>query len=121
MGIFRQNEDGSWSIVWKNNHIDSTLNPRWSETKLSIVLLCNGDIDRPLRVTIWDWEKSGRHKFMGRVDTSVRELVTIKGAPLNVIEPEKQKKSSYKNSGTFSAGNCSIEHNPTFGDVSKTI
>lgn len=83
-----------------------------------MVTLCNADIDRPLRITIWDWEKSGRHKFMGRVDTTVREMVTSNGGQLNVIEPDKQKKSSYKNSGTLSASGCYIEQNPTFSDVS---
>jgi copine 1/2/3 len=113
----RLNEDNSWSNVWKNNHIASTLNPRWASAKIPMVTLCNADIDRPLRITIWDWEKSGRHKFMGRVETNVRTLLS-NGGPIDVIEPDKKSKSSYKNSGTFVASNCIIEHNPTFSDVS---
>jgi hypothetical protein len=28
----RLNEDGSWTIVWQNSHVDNSLNPRWSPT-----------------------------------------------------------------------------------------
>jgi hypothetical protein len=83
-----------------------------------MIALCNGDIDRPLRIDIWDWESSGRHQFMGQVDTSVRGLIESRGAPMNVIEPEKQKKSkSYVNSGTLSAANCVVEAHPTMTEV----
>ncbi len=85
-----------------------------------MVTLCNADIDRPLRITIWDWEKNNKQKFMGKVDTSVRGMIMSNGGNINVIEPDKQKKSSYKNSGTLSAGACFIEQNPTFGDVRNT-
>lgn len=29
--------------------------------------MCNGDIDRPLRIEVMDWEKNGKHVFMGQV------------------------------------------------------
>jgi hypothetical protein len=38
--------------VWKNNHIDSTLNPRWGTAKIPMAILCNGDVDRPLRIDV---------------------------------------------------------------------
>jgi hypothetical protein len=54
------------------------------------------------------------------VETCVRALLDSKGAPLDVIEPEKRAKkgSKYGNSGTLCAAHCSIEENPTFSDVS---
>ncbi|RYH20915.1 hypothetical protein EON65_22110 [archaeon] len=32
--ISRLNEDGGWTVVWKNKHIDNTLNPVWAEAKV---------------------------------------------------------------------------------------
>lgn len=55
--ISRLNEDGQWTVVWRNNHIDSTLNPHWGEAKIPMALLCNGDIDRPLMLRIFGEEK----------------------------------------------------------------
>ena len=43
----------------------------WSQ-KIPVVQICNGDIDRPLRIEVFDFEKSGKHVFMGQVDTCVR-------------------------------------------------
>eukprot|EP00981_Chlorochromonas_danica_P002490 scaffold474_cov169-Ochromonas_danica.AAC.25 len=143
--ISRVNEDGSWTPVWTNKHIKSTLNPCWAASKIPLTLLCNGDFDRPLRIGIFgrlsfgvirlppvfchslcgaclvltvDWEKSGKHVFMGQVDTSVRQILTNDGKKaLNVIEPAVQlRKKSYVNSGILLAGYPQIEYNPTFGD-----
>jgi hypothetical protein len=90
-----------------------------SPQKIAMVQLCNGDLDRPLKIEIFDHEKSGKHVFMGQVNTSVRELLASGGNGLNVIEPEKQAKkgAKYLNSGTFHASNCYVEENPTFSDV----
>lgn len=87
--------------------------------KVPMSLLCNGDVDRPLRIEVLDFDKGGKHLPMGQVDTSVRELLESKGAPLSVIEPAKQAKKGdkYMNSGSLHASNCRIEENPTFTDV----
>jgi hypothetical protein len=84
-----------------------------------MVQLCNGDLDRPLKIEIFDHEKSGKHVFMGQVNASVRDLLASGGNGLNVIEPDKQAKkgAKYLNSGTFHASNCYVEENPTFSDV----
>jgi len=31
--------------------------------------LCNGDIYRPLRIEIFDWDKNGKHQSMGVVSS----------------------------------------------------
>jgi hypothetical protein len=115
--ISRQNEDGRWTVVWKNQHIDNNLNPIWPETKIPMALLCNADIDRPVKIEIYDYEKSGKHVFMGMVETNVRMLLQVRGQPLPVIEPvQKAKKKGYINSGVLIARNPSIERNATFAD-----
>jgi hypothetical protein len=65
--ISRMNEDGTYTKVWENTKVDSNLNPSWAAARIPMTQICNGDIERPLRVEIWDWEKSGRHNFMGQV------------------------------------------------------
>ena len=114
------NEDGSWTPVWQNERVDNNLNPRWKEVIIPITLICNGDLMRPLKIEIFDHEKSGKHVSMGQIETSVQALIESNGAAINVIEPEKQAKkgAKYVNSGTFHASNCYLQHNPTFADVS---
>jgi hypothetical protein len=115
--VSRLVEDGSYVPCWKNDKIDNNLNPVWPQSRIPMAALCNGDIDRPLKIEVWDHESSGKHQFMGLVMTSVRQLVDSRGAAMNVIEPEKQKKTkSYTNSGTLSVSNCIIEVNPTLSE-----
>jgi hypothetical protein len=85
-----------------------------------MTLLCNGDIDRPIRIEVLDWDKAGKHAFMGQVDTSVRGLLDSNGTAMNVIDPRKQAKKGdrYLNDGVLHATYTYIEDNPTFADVS---
>eukprot|EP01039_Chlorochromonas_danica_P004769 gene4769-5229_t len=115
--VSRMNEDGSYTVVWKSIKIDNSLNPRWGEAKISMSRLCNQDLDRPLKIEIYDWESSGKHQTMGEVKTSVRGLLNANNAPFDVIEPAvKAKKKNYVNSGTLVAANVHIEHHPTFAE-----
>ena len=82
--------------------------------------LCNGDIYRPLRLEIFDWDSDGGHDIMGTVDCSVNDLLEGGGGrKFPVIEEAKKKKkgSSYKNSGHLVALDVKIEYRPTFADV----
>jgi hypothetical protein len=108
------NEDGTFTDVWKNTKIDNNLNPTFPVSRINLAQICNADIDRPIKITVWDFESSGRHQFMGQVQTSVRGLIDSRGNALNIIEPEKQKNKSYTNSGTLTCTNAFIEPHPTF-------
>ena len=115
LNVSRINEDNTWTAVWKSSVIDNSLNPKWAAVKIPMSSLCNGDLDRPLKIEILDFNKNGKHASMGVVETSVRGLLTSGGAGLDVVEPEKKlKKKGYTNSGTLSAANCMIEYHPTF-------
>ena len=113
--LLRSNEDGSYSKVWESSVVQNSLDPRWSQVKIPMATLCNGDVHRPLRIEIYDHEKSGKHVFMGGVnEISVNSLLMEKNSRLNVIEPDKLKKKAYVNSGILMADDCSIEHHYSF-------
>jgi hypothetical protein len=114
--VSRLNEDGTWTVVWKSVRIDNNLSPRWAAVKIPMTTLCNGDIDRPLKIEIFDYNENSKHVSMGAVETSVRAMVTGGGAPMNVIEADKKSKKGYVNSGTLVAGSCVIEQYPTLSD-----
>ena len=104
--------------MWKNERIDNNLSPRWPQVHIPMQTLCNNDIHRPLRIEIFDYDSSGKHKAMGGMDTSVQALLQSGGAPLAVVEADKKAhQKGYVNSGTLKAENTFIEHHPTFTDV----
>jgi len=115
--ISRINEDGGWTQVWHNDRINNNLNPCWAPARIPMTTLCNGDPERPLKIEIFDYEKSGKHHFMGQVETSVTGMVKGNGMAMFVLEPElAAKKKGYTNSGTLTATNVMVEAHPTFAD-----
>lgn len=115
MVISKMFEDGSYGVAWKSTHIKSELNPHFPECHIPMVALCNGDVDRPLKIEFFDFEDSGKHKFMGALSTSIRALMRDGSSGIDILEPEKVKAGgSYKNSGRLKCIDCIIEHHPTF-------
>eukprot|EP01038_Epipyxis_sp_PR26KG_P008215 gene8215-11116_t len=115
--ISRLNEDGSWTMVYRSIRIDNNLNPHFPPVKILMSTLCNGDLDRPLKLELLDYDTNGKHDSMGIVESSVRAMISNHNAPMDVIEADKKaKKSSYVNSGTLTASNAYIESHPSFSD-----
>ena len=46
----RSSENGNFVVVHRTEHIKNTLNPVWAKFTLPIRALCNGDLDRSLKV-----------------------------------------------------------------------
>ena len=68
-------------------------------------------------LSIFDYDSNGRHQPMGEVINSVREMVKLNGAPMNVIKPSKRKYSSYTNSETLMARNARLPNVSNIPDV----
>jgi Ca2+-dependent lipid-binding protein len=54
--------------------IKNTLDPSWIEKEMSLASLANGDRQRSLRFTVWDWNASGKPDLIGAFETSVERL-----------------------------------------------
>jgi C2 domain len=67
-----------WSSIYKSNAVRSNLNPKWGETDLNLEVACNGDLDRAMKVIVFDHRRSGKHKIIGEFETTVRLLVQAK-------------------------------------------
>jgi len=68
--------DGAkWIKVYQSNVVRGDLSPIWNEATLDLEAICNGDVTRAMKVVIWDHRRSGKHKLLGELETSVRGLV----------------------------------------------
>jgi hypothetical protein len=113
IAIERIREDNSYQTVYKSEPVMNNLSPTWPVVSISMQKLCNGDMDRPLKISIYDWDSDGRHDSMGSVHTSVRAMLDSRGQPMNVIEDDKKGKKGYVNSGTLTALNPTVVPKPT--------
>lgn len=55
--------------------VRSDLNPVWDEVNLSLEAACNGDLDRAMKIVVYDHRRSGKHKFMGEFETNMRRIL----------------------------------------------
>eukprot|EP00537_Pseudo-nitzschia_pungens_P001137 CAMPEP_0172367806 /NCGR_PEP_ID=MMETSP1060-20121228/23762_1 /TAXON_ID=37318 /ORGANISM="Pseudo-nitzschia pungens, Strain cf. cingulata" /LENGTH=635 /DNA_ID=CAMNT_0013092179 /DNA_START=237 /DNA_END=2144 /DNA_ORIENTATION=- len=65
----------AWVKVYQSNVVPRDLNPVWNEATLDVEAICNGDLDRAVKVVIWDHRRRGKHKNMGEFETSIQGLI----------------------------------------------
>lgn len=76
----------TWDNVYRSKVVKDTLDPVWESDVLPLSVLCGGNQDLPIRLSVWDYEGSGKHKIIGMVETSVKGLLAADGKnmPLTV-------------------------------------
>ena len=113
--LYKCHEDSSFTAVHKTEVIKNTLNPSWKEFTIPVVMLCNGDYNRTIKVECYDWDSDGGHDLIGQICFNLNELIKKPYYSADLINPKKKaKKKSYKNSGQLHAANCRIESKPSF-------
>jgi len=68
----------AWNKVYRSNVVKQNLSPLWDETVLDLETLCNGDLDRTVKIVVLAYRKSGKHKQMGEFKTTVRSILEMK-------------------------------------------
>uniref|UniRef100_A0A8B9KIY6 Copine-2 n=1 Tax=Astyanax mexicanus TaxID=7994 RepID=A0A8B9KIY6_ASTMX len=97
----KQGEDGKWMLVHRTEVIKNTLDPVWKPFTVPLISLCNGDVDRNIKVLCYDYDNDGGHDFIGEFLTTVTKMSEAQNSvEFECINPKKQKKKkNYKNSG----------------------
>ncbi len=65
----------AWISVYRSNAIRGDLNPVWTGTTLDLEATCNGDLERAMKMIVWDHRKTGKHKQMGEFETTISGIV----------------------------------------------
>ncbi|KAM9953793.1 hypothetical protein ACTFIR_008887 [Dictyostelium discoideum] len=100
--------------IYESQVQKGTLNPVFSGIEMKLEELCGGDMQREIKFEFYDWDRIGKHDYIGEFHTNAQELLQPNQA-FNVINSHKQeKKSGYKNSGTVSVSDAVIEREYNF-------
>jgi len=76
----------TWSSVFRSNVIKSNLNPKWEAAKLNLEAICNGDMNRAMKVVVRDYRRRGRHLDIGEFETTMQRFVDAKNEGGDVDE-----------------------------------
>lgn len=85
-----------FNIVHRSQPIMNNLSPDWPEERISISQLCQGDLKRPLQLTILDYEKNGQHVPMGGIEITVAKLMAKFQTKRFSFDIQKKKKVTGK-------------------------
>eukprot|EP01129_Flabellula_baltica_P006005 TRINITY_DN2211_c0_g1_i10.p1 TRINITY_DN2211_c0_g1~~TRINITY_DN2211_c0_g1_i10.p1 ORF type:complete len:1371 (+),score=313.30 TRINITY_DN2211_c0_g1_i10:80-4192(+) len=70
----------------------------WNSFELDVLDV--GGFDTPLRIEVYDYERSGTHNFIGAFECSLREL-TLPNSSFRIAHPKKTYTAITPNSGVF--------------------
>ncbi|XP_065097289.1 copine-1 isoform X2 [Paramisgurnus dabryanus] len=117
--FFKQGEDGKWQLVYRTEVIKNNLNPSWKKFTVSLHTFCNGDINKPIKVTCYDKDEDTSSDMIGEFTCTTAKLLEAKdnAVEFDCIHPDKQKKKkNYKNSGVVRIKYCKLEAQYSFLD-----
>jgi hypothetical protein len=97
--------DGAGGLTWDNVHrsevVKDSLDPVWKDAVVNLSVLNQGSLDKPIMITVFDYESGGKHVLMGSVETTVKALQGLVGKTL----PLKIKGTS---TGTLNIKKCDV-------------
>ncbi|KAM9723782.1 LOW QUALITY PROTEIN: copine-4-like [Menidia menidia] len=110
--IYSLNDDASMQLVHRTETVMNDLNPVWETFRVSLNSLCSGDQHRLLQCSVWDWDSSGKHDYIGEFEASFNQMrAASDGRQVQwpCINPKyKTKKKNYKNSGIIILNQCKV-------------
>ncbi|KAJ7312140.1 hypothetical protein JRQ81_006484 [Phrynocephalus forsythii] len=71
---YKPGDDGKWMLVHRTEVIKYTLDPVWKPFTVPLVSLCDGDVEKQIKVICYDYDNDGGHDFIGEFQTSVAKM-----------------------------------------------
>lgn len=83
----------TWDNVFRSKVIKNNLDPVWETEVVDLRVLCDGDLDKPILITVFDYESKGENVSMGKFETTVSSLIEAAPNPGNSFELQKKGKN----------------------------
>jgi len=67
-----------WSVVHRTETIRDNQNPVWQPFTLGLMAILGGNMEKPIKVEVWDYDQSNTHDLIGKAVTTLREMQVMK-------------------------------------------
>eukprot|EP00741_Cyanophora_paradoxa_P016281 tig00020911_g15720.t1 len=74
------------------------------------------ELDRPLKIEVFDYDSVGAHDFIGACTTTARQLLEFPREGLPLVDPRRRQEADYRESGRVHVNSVSVERSFTFLD-----
>ena len=61
----------------QTDHLPNTLNPTYPTVLLEAAKLCHEELDRPIKVEAWDWNRNSDPSYIGEFVTNLAEILRV--------------------------------------------
>eukprot|EP00397_Hematodinium_sp_SG-2012_P008252 GEMP01008308.1.p1 GENE.GEMP01008308.1~~GEMP01008308.1.p1 ORF type:complete len:597 (+),score=71.03 GEMP01008308.1:99-1793(+) len=114
--IRRSREDGTWVKVCQTEVLESTTHPKWKKLSIKASQLCNGDLERPIKLEVADFSHGSEDApILVTAETCVRELEQMDGRNKDMFGPDSKKRKVE----AFLKSYVQVEQRPSFLDYIK--
>ncbi len=103
--FLRSTPEGEF-LAYETPQVMDNANPVWKPFDIPYAKLCYGKSSEKFTIECWDWQKSGKHQFIGKVQTSIDEL--SKTQNLDIVDGKGKK------AGTLILKSMVIRSKPNF-------
>ena len=75
-------------LAYRSKVKKNDLNPEWDEVKIDVDYLCGSNFDQPFVISVYDYEKSSKHRLIGSISTTVKGMLKAydKGKALTITQ-----------------------------------
>ncbi|KAJ5077497.1 copine [Anaeramoeba ignava] len=109
-----------WIPVHQTEYIKNTLDPVWKKFKVSLDILCGGDLNRKLKFEVYDWDKSGKPDFIGEFETTAQGILDMEFLNLNILNfHRKYSFIEYLSGGLEISFIVAVDFTASNGDFTK--
>ena len=74
--LSKAREDGTYAACCKSDVVTNNLSPTWKPLRVPLQRLCNGDLARPLKLEVLDYDKDDKFEEIGHLTVTAQELLT---------------------------------------------
>lgn len=84
---FNRKEGDFTRLAYRSQVKKNNLNPDWGEVKIDVDYLCGSNFDQPFAISIYDHEKSSKHRIIGSLSITVKAMLKAyeKAKPLTIL------------------------------------
>jgi hypothetical protein len=65
----------AWIVVYRSSPVEDSLTPTWDVGQLDLESLCNGDWDRPIRLSVMVHRKIAQDVLVGECETTLQSIL----------------------------------------------
>jgi len=98
--------------VYRSQPVLESIQPCWDRAEIDMASFCNGDANRPLKVSVFAYKKRGNHVLLGSFETNLNVMIAKAESRKRISEKDR-----YSSTGTYNLQKPGSELNGSSGII----